>query len=306
MKTVKTDSMKPTPISPPTGPAAGSFNGHHHKSNFFAVIKRNLLALSLVSLMLAFAECEQVYADVFNLKTDFSATNNPNGAWMYGWWDANHSAFTNGVSNSDTAWTRWSRLAEYPYAPDVQRNDGSAESAGVQPGQVSLHPGPGGELGNVRWTAPKDIIGNAHIVGQFLPGDSGIMSVYVLKNGDWNNILWQGTDSGTFDLSVPLAAGDTIDFAVGAISSYSFGNTPIEASITCESEPKPSLDIHLYAGLAISGVIGTTYEIQYSTDLSSNTWQPLVDITLPTNPYLYVDTTSPASGQRFYRAAVKK
>ena len=64
----------------------------------------------------------------------------------------------------------------------------------------------------------------------------------------------------------------------------------------------PILDIHTYAGLTIMGTVGVTYQIQYKTSLNNTNWTPLVDLMLPTNPYLYVDTNSPATGQRFYRA----
>jgi hypothetical protein len=61
----------------------------------------------------------------------------------------------------------------------------------------------------------------------------------------------------------------------------------------------------MYAGLTLSGSVGTTYEIQYSSDLNGTTWQPLADITLTNSPYLYFDTNSASASNRFYRAVVK-
>jgi hypothetical protein len=69
--------------------------------------------------------------------------------------------------------------------------------------------------------------------------------------------------------------------------------------------PDPGLDVHMYAGLTLSGSIGTTYEIQYSTNVNGPTWQPLADITLTNSPYLYFDTNSASAPKRFYRAVVK-
>jgi hypothetical protein len=69
--------------------------------------------------------------------------------------------------------------------------------------------------------------------------------------------------------------------------------------------PDPGLDVHMYAGLTLSGTVGTTYEIQYSTNLNSTNWQPLADITLTNSPCLYFDTNSASAPKRFYRAVVK-
>ena len=49
-------------------------------------------------------------------------------------------------------------------------------------------------------------------------------------------------------------------------------------------------------------VIGGQYQIEYNTDLTTTNWIPLTTIMLPSSPYLYVDTNSPAVANRFYRA----
>jgi formylglycine-generating enzyme required for sulfatase activity len=68
------------------------------------------------------------------------------------------------------------------------------------------------------------------------------------------------------------------------------------------------LVIQPYAGLTITGSVGTVYSIEYVTDLAqSNTpgaWVSLELLQLPYNPYLWVDKSLPATGQRFYRAEV--
>jgi formylglycine-generating enzyme required for sulfatase activity len=68
------------------------------------------------------------------------------------------------------------------------------------------------------------------------------------------------------------------------------------------------LNLQLYAGLSITGVVGTVCSIEYVTDLAqTNTpsaWRCLEYLQLPANPYLWVDKTAPATGKRFYRAVV--
>jgi formylglycine-generating enzyme required for sulfatase activity len=66
------------------------------------------------------------------------------------------------------------------------------------------------------------------------------------------------------------------------------------------------LSIQIYAGLSISGEVGTVYSIEYVTDLAqTNTpsaWRCLEFLQLPASPYLWADKSAPATGQRFYRA----
>ena len=67
----------------------------------------------------------------------------------------------------------------------------------------------------------------------------------------------------------------------------------------------PVLDIHLYAGLTITGAVGTVYSVEYVTDLSqTNTpsaWRCLEFLQLPASPYWWADKSAPAIGKRFYR-----
>jgi hypothetical protein len=62
----------------------------------------------------------------------------------------------------------------------------------------------------------------------------------------------------------------------------------------------------MYAGLTITGAVGTVYSIQYATDFahtnSASAWRCLEFLQLPVNPYLWLDESVPATGQRFYRA----
>lgn len=67
---------------------------------------------------------------------------------------------------------------------------------------------------------------------------------------------------------------------------------------------QPAMDIHMYAGVTVTGTVNAPYQIQYRTDLGSPTWQPLADILLPSSPYIYFDTNSPAAVRRFYRAVL--
>jgi formylglycine-generating enzyme required for sulfatase activity len=62
------------------------------------------------------------------------------------------------------------------------------------------------------------------------------------------------------------------------------------------------LGLNLYAGLSITGAVGTTCQIQFVTNLAqTSAWLRLTNLTLASSPQLWVDTTCPAMGRRFYR-----
>ncbi len=63
------------------------------------------------------------------------------------------------------------------------------------------------------------------------------------------------------------------------------------------------LSIQTYAGLSITGAVGMVYTVQYTTNLTEPTdWQGAGIVQLPSSPHLWVDTSAPAAGRRFYRA----
>jgi formylglycine-generating enzyme required for sulfatase activity len=71
------------------------------------------------------------------------------------------------------------------------------------------------------------------------------------------------------------------------------------------AQTPPGLDLQLYAGLSITGAVGTVYAIEYVTDLAqTNSWRCLEFLQPPASPYLWADKSAPATGQRFYRAVV--
>jgi formylglycine-generating enzyme required for sulfatase activity len=69
------------------------------------------------------------------------------------------------------------------------------------------------------------------------------------------------------------------------------------------AQTPPVLNLQLYAGLSITGTVGSVYSVEYVTDLAqTNSWRCLEFLQLPASPYLWADKSAPATGQRFYRA----
>ncbi len=62
------------------------------------------------------------------------------------------------------------------------------------------------------------------------------------------------------------------------------------------------VSLALYSGITIEGVVGLTYGIQYSTDLSNaNGWLGLTNVTLGVPTHLWYDSQPATQTQRYYR-----
>lgn len=66
------------------------------------------------------------------------------------------------------------------------------------------------------------------------------------------------------------------------------------------------LNLRMYAGLTLTGAVGTVYSIEYVPDLAQtnkpSAWRCLEYLQLPASPYLWSDKSASAADRRFYRA----
>jgi formylglycine-generating enzyme required for sulfatase activity len=83
------------------------------------------------------------------------------------------------------------------------------------------------------------------------------------------------------------------------------GATALPLVAPPRASAQPTLNLQLYAGLSITGTVGTVYSIEYVTDLAqTNSWRSLEFLQPTASPYLWTDKSAPATGRRFYRARV--
>ncbi len=109
------------------------------------------------------------------------------------------------------------------------------------------------------------------------------------------NAVYSGPGS-SFDRVIIAVTGPSWRPALGVqFDDFSFVSHPAVAT----------LGIRMYAGVNVAGSVGAPYQLQYKNSLSGASWQPLADIILPASPYFFVDTNTPYSSQRFYRAVAK-
>ena len=94
----------------------------------------------------------------------------------------------------------------------------------------------------------------------------------------------KATDGGNYSVMVTNAYGST------ASSNVHLTVNPAGVSLA------------VYSGITIDGVIGLTYGIQYSTDLSNtNGWRGMTNVTLSVPTELWFDQQSAHQPQRYYR-----
>jgi hypothetical protein len=105
---------------------------------------------------------------------------------------------------------------------------------GIPPGGVALHPAcetPARAV--LRWTAPARGVYSTR--ASFLGGGGGVVSIHVLKNNDvatpqfFRNKL--GTQVLTYDGTLELDAGATLDFVVGSYDNCISDMTPVDIQI---------------------------------------------------------------------------
>ena len=159
---------------------------------------------------------------------EFSITANPNGAWSYGFTATLGGAFTLypeahanylGVHGSDI-WNAGPSICRDQRAPEVGRIQAQlfVASVPVPHDTLYVHPGCLGQYSILRWTAP--LPGMYQMRGSFpgLARQTSTTDVHILLNSVTSllnrNVNGPG-DVALFDLRQQVAAGDTVDFAIG-------------------------------------------------------------------------------------------
>jgi hypothetical protein len=185
-----------------------------------------------------------------NASDEFSPTKNPSGAWTYGW-----ESSLGGTLNLYTLHQTWngtdlwyqpitSGLA--PGYPLIQHNpnafDISSNGAVIPANGIVLHPGVGNQYSVLRWTASQ--AAKMSVLANFTRADligPTTTDVHIALNGKsiFDGLLDGNRTGASFNQLVQIAAGDTIDFAVGfgANRNYFYDATGLNASVASVPEP---------------------------------------------------------------------
>jgi hypothetical protein len=234
----------------------------------------NVVAISTISIP-AIAQSETPSStqsgQTYDVAADFLASQNPSGAWSYGYKGSVKGSINLGLVSIDYGVSSSKpslkgKFIRYDVndsfrGVDFWRTNAQRENSvfynsnntthyfgtgRVDPGKLGMHPGSKGEYSIARWTAQK--AGTYSISATFSGIDQTTTDVHVLKNG---SSLFDGEVSGLGDTeifssqSVSVNVGDTIDFAVGYGSNgnYYYDSTGLEVTInepTQEARSQPS------------------------------------------------------------------
>jgi hypothetical protein len=175
---------------------------------------------------------ERCVPAVYNNAAQFSATSDPQGEWSYGYLappatpeTPDASTFTlypnHGHVQDAVVDYWWTNIGNAD--PQVNHNPTSVTQTYVsilwQPNQAAFHPGPHGEYGDYRFTAPAG--GFYAITATFTGIDqhgSAAKDVHVLENGtELYNVSLPGSygSTVTYSATVGLVKGTLVDFVVG-------------------------------------------------------------------------------------------
>jgi hypothetical protein len=116
---------------------------------------------------------------------------------------------------------------------------------------------------------------------------------------------WQQDSTSLFAATNALLVLTNLQFTnAGTYTAIVFDS----ASNTVTSDPAnlvinpANVEIALYPGLQIGGIVGQTYGIQYSTNLANtNSWIGLTNLTLTQPTEIWYDSVPASLAQRFYR-----
>lgn len=209
----------------------------------------------------------------YRVGNDFSATQNPNGTWEYGYRTTLASSF----AIFDTP-TRLFGLDYWSFSalpdPSLTHNGSIAPIAAadytMQPNQLAQHPGPNGELSVVRWNPPHMGTYTIHVDWVGL-GSTSTTDAYVLINGTVltdpmgggaifpKQIRGQGS-TASFETTNTLIPGVYVEFALGnSGDGHISDQTGVNITITEVGGDPGMVYVKNDAGHAVQAAEGTHY-----------------------------------------------
>jgi hypothetical protein len=113
---------------------------------------------------------------------------------------------------------------------------------------------------------------------------------------------FQWTVNGTNLTGATNVALTLTNISVAQVGTYNVVVSNSLQSVTSSGATLTTVDLKLFAGLVINGVVGTNYTIQSTGGPLSSNWVTLTNLVLPSQPYYFIDYTSISNSSDFYQA----
>jgi hypothetical protein len=103
-----------------------------------------------------------------------------------------------------------------------------------------------------------------------------------------------------------IAGANGASFTITNVSGTNVGVytviiSNLEGSVTSQGAIVGTIGIQMFAGVIVNGPLGSNYLIQAASGLPGG-WTTLTNVALPSQPYIYIDYSSPTNPRQFYRA----
>lgn len=115
-------------------------------------------------------------------------------------------------------------------------------------------------------------------------------------------LLYQWAFNGT---NIAGATGATLtltQLSAANVGVYTVTVSNGSGAVTSQTISLAIVGLEIFAGVVIDGPIGSEYTVQSTPALGPLNWTTRTNVTLATQPYFYIDYSSPTNSQQFYRA----
>lgn len=144
---------------------------------------------------------------------------------------------------------------------------------------------------------PKHTTVSAGATAVFTVGVSNLAGVSYQWQHNGANLSDGGNISGATTATLTVS-----DVSSSDVGRYRVRVTNAGGSVLSSEATLAIVGINFYPVISITGKIGDTYRVDYSTAIEPTTWIPLSTNVLTSSPQLILDATSPGDNTRFYRA----
>jgi hypothetical protein len=205
--------------------------------------------------------------------------------------DGSSQTLTNGSAGTNLLWSSSSI--------NVASIDTNGVATGLTNGVTTITATSGNVSGNTKLTivSPPSIA--VQPTNNTVSPNGGVTLNVSATGGD---LSYQWQFDGT-NIAGGIGASLTItNVSAANIGVYTVIVSNAAGSVTSTSVMLASVDIKMFAGIIVDGPLGSNYLIQATANLASTNWTTLTNVALPTQPYIYIDYSSPTNSLQFYRA----